>query len=93
MTHPTGLSPADLHIVSELDLLRLQRTAGVPFGPAPSCAHPTRRGLRQDPAFELVQDELERRDAYPSTLEGTGNAVLLRGDSARKPRRNVARFT
>lgn len=69
MTYPRGFPPADLHIVSELDLLRLQRGPGLQFGLPTSYAHPALGGPRQDLAFELVQDELDRREFFMSGPE------------------------
>lgn len=69
MTYPRGFQPADLHIVSELDLLRLQRGPGIHFGRPTSYQHPALGGPRQDVAAELIQDELDRREFFMSSPE------------------------
>ncbi|RJT79131.1 hypothetical protein D6T63_10945 [Arthrobacter cheniae] len=62
MPHLSGFLPADLHIVSQVDLLLLQRGA-VPRSSRPEA---TRAGHRSSPwpeqAVDRVLDELERRE-------------------------------
>ncbi|MHA7180341.1 hypothetical protein ACX80J_09515 [Arthrobacter sp. MDB2-24] len=60
MTYLTGFLP-DLHIVSDLDLLLLQR--GAAGSPAPPTGSPSLP--RPSAALDAVLDELDRRDACP----------------------------
>ncbi|MDQ0734517.1 hypothetical protein [Arthrobacter agilis] len=60
MTHHAGWLPVDLHIVSEQDLMLLQRGAVPPYRPGPGgrvYSSPWSDGL------DRVLDELERRES------------------------------
>lgn len=60
---PLGFLPADLHIVSQGELLLLQ-AGGTARGPCAGTAGSTRRSSPwSDEAVDRVLDELERRDA------------------------------
>ena len=69
MIQRTGWLPVDLHIVSDRDLLLLQR------GASPPCAPGTVGRIRSSPwsdGLDRVQDELERRDSVtdrPATAD------------------------
>lgn len=61
MTYLTESLPADLHIVSELDLWLLQRAAAVPSDRAASDG-PVARPPWPEGALDRVLDEVERRE-------------------------------
>lgn len=73
MMHAQGFLPTDLQIVSDADLLLLQRGAAPRAGAAGRGAEACRSSPWPEGALDRVLDELERREALvagPSTALG-----------------------